>query len=29
MANNIRHFRELDVYKLALGEAMEIFELTR
>ncbi len=29
MANNIRHFRELDVYKLALGAAMEIFELTK
>ena len=26
---NIRHFRELDVYKMALEAAMEIFELTR
>ncbi len=29
MGNNIRHFRELDVYKLALGAAMEIFEMTK
>ena len=29
MGNNIRHFRELDVYKLALEAAMEIFELTK
>ena len=29
MGNNIRHFRELDVYKMALEAAMEIFELTR
>ena len=26
---NIRHFRELDVYKMALEAAMEIFELTK
>ena len=26
---NIRHFRELDVYKLAMGAAIEIFELTK
>jgi four helix bundle protein len=29
MGNNIRHFRELDVYKMALEGAMEIFELTK
>ena len=29
MGNNIRHFRELDVYKMALEAAMEIFELTQ
>jgi four helix bundle protein len=29
MGNNIRHFRELDVYKMALEAAMEIFELTK
>jgi four helix bundle protein len=27
--SNIRHFRELDVYKLALEAAMEIFDLTK
>ncbi len=27
METNIRHFRELDVYKLALEAAMEIFEV--
>lgn len=26
---NIRHFRELDVYQLAMEAAMEIFELTK
>jgi len=26
---NIRHFRELDTYKMAMEAAMEIFELTR
>lgn len=26
---NIRHFRELDVYKMAMDAAMEIFELTK
>ena len=26
---NIRHFRELDVYKMAMEAAMEIFELTK
>ncbi len=26
---NIRHFRELDVYQLAMESAMEIFELTK
>jgi len=26
---NIRHFRELDVYKLAMDAAMEIFELSK
>ena len=26
---NIRHFRELDVYKLAMEAAMEIFEVTK
>jgi len=29
MGNNIRHFRELDVYKMAMDAAMEIFELTK
>ncbi len=29
MRSNIRHFRELDVYKLAMEAAMEIFELTK
>jgi four helix bundle protein len=29
MSNNIRHFRELDVYRLAMDAAMEIFELTK
>ncbi len=29
MGNNIRHFRELDVYKLAMEATMEIFELTK
>lgn len=29
MGNNIRHFRELDVYKLAMEAALEIFELTK
>lgn len=29
MGNNIRHFRELDVYHLAMEAAMEIFELTK
>lgn len=29
MSNSIRHFRELDLYKLAMEEALEIFELTK
>ena len=29
MGDNIRHFRELDVYKMAMEAAMEIFELTK
>src|SRR5512139_2648115 len=29
MGDNIRHFRELDVYKLAMAAAMDIFELTK
>ncbi len=29
MGNNIRHFRELDVYKLAMEAAVEIFEITK
>jgi len=29
MSNAIRHFRELDVYKMAMEAAMKIFELTR
>ncbi len=29
MGNNIRYFRELDVYKLAMEAAMEIFDLTK
>ena len=29
MGNNIRHFRELDVYKMAMEAAMGIFELTK
>ena len=29
MGNNIRHFRELDVYKLAMEAALEIFEQTK
>jgi four helix bundle protein len=29
VGSNIRHFRELDVYKLAMEAAMEIFELTK
>ena len=29
MGNNIRHFRELDVDKMAIEAAMEIFELTK
>ena len=29
MGNNIRHFRELDVYNLAMEAAPEIFELTK
>jgi len=29
MGNNIRHFRELDVYQLAMEAAMEIFEATK
>ncbi len=29
MGSNIRHFRELEVYKLAIDAAMEIFELTK
>ncbi len=27
--SNIRHFRELDVYQLAIGSAMRIFELSK
>ncbi len=29
MATNIRHFRELDVYKLAMDAAIQIFEVTK
>ncbi|HNS51547.1 MAG TPA: four helix bundle protein [Anaerolineae bacterium] len=29
MASNIRHYRELDVYKMAIEAAMGIFELTK
>src|SRR5512136_481784 len=29
MGDAIRHFRELDVYKLAIEAAMEIFEITK
>lgn len=29
MGNTIRHFRELDVYQLAMEAAMVIFELTK
>ena len=29
MGDNIRHFRELDVYKMAMEAAMKIFELTK
>ena len=29
MGDNIRHFRELDVYKMAMEAAMGIFELTK
>src|SRR5512143_2029880 len=29
MGTNIRHFRELDVYQLAMETAMEIFDLTK
>lgn len=29
MGDTIRHFRELDVYKLAMEAAMEIFEITK
>ena len=29
MGNNIRHFRELDVYKMAMEAAVRIFELSK